>query len=271
MITMLYEIGQKLPRPIGRLGASVLVKVNQLRGTNQFRYNCSGAEFVYGYQDTTTFLRQYDCIDVERGRTALEDIPLSYFELSDHDAALDVGAHFGLYTVILGRMNPDLPILVFEPNQYNRSVLKQNSELNDFDSSRVRILDTIVAGESGSVTFHEDRSTTGSPRDTLSPGEDTEKFTETVERDSKSLSDIFKSHNIKKPFVKLDIEGAEDEVIADLLSADIESFAGIVEIHSDRLGDGENTVLDQFDSHDVSYEIVKKHPIKPQAYYFKSS
>lgn len=268
---MLYELGQKLPKSIGRLGAGVLVKINQFRGANQFRYNYQGSEFVYGYQDTTTFLRQYDCIDVERGCTALEGIPLSYFEFSDHDAALDVGAHFGLYTVILGKQNPNLPILAFEPNQYNRSVLKQNSELNNFDPSRVKILDTIVAGTSGSVIFHEDRSTTGSPRDTLSPGQDTGKFTEMVERDSKSLSDIFRSNDINKPFVKLDIEGAEDEVIADLLSADIESFAGIVEIHSDRLDGGENTVLDQFDSHDISYELVKKHPIKPQGYYFESN
>ncbi|TQQ80278.1 FkbM family methyltransferase [Halonotius roseus] len=270
MIDKLYKFGQRIPNPIAKFGAGVIVKINQLRGNNHFRYNYQGSEFVYVYYDVPTFLKQYDCIDVERGCTGLEGIPLSYFDLSDHDAAFDVGAHFGLYTVILGKLNPDIPIFAFEPNQYNRSVLERNSKVNDFDSSRVSISDTIIAGETGSVTFHEDRSTSGSPRDTITPGQDMEKFTDSVKREGRALSDIFTSKNIKRPFIKIDIEGAENKVIADLLSADLEHFAGIVEIHSSRLENGENAVLDQFDNHNISYDLVKDHPVKPQGYYFKS-
>lgn len=268
---MLYEIGQKIPKPVAELGASVFVKINRLRGANRLRYNYDGFEFVYGYQDTTTFTNLHDCIDVEKGCTALEGIPLSYFELSDHDAAFDVGAHFGIYTVIIGRMNPNLPIFAFEPNRYNRLALEFNTALNDFDSSRIKISDTVISSETGLVTFYEDKSINGSPRDTLTPGQDSEKFTTTVERESKALSDVFASEGIKKPFVKLDIEGAEDRVIADLLSADIERLAGIVEIHSNRIEGREYAILNQFEDYGVSYELVKKDPKHRQGYYFDTS
>lgn len=264
---MLYEIGKHIPKPVAELGASVYVKGQRLRGRNHFKFDYNGYRFVYGYHDIATFTDLHGCI--EGDHTALEQIPLDYFDLHNHDAAFDVGAHFGIYTVILGVMNHDIPIFAYEPNEYNRLVLEYNCAINDFQSNRVQVSDTVIASESGTVTFHIDASTDGSPRDTLVPGQDASRFTETVARDAVSLSSIFDEEGISKPFIKLDIEGAEDGVIADILDAELDHLAGIVEIHADRLDGGEAGVLNQFDNNGIHYECVKDRFENRDAFYFE--
>lgn len=149
----------------------------------------------------------------------------SYFveSIKDPKIIIDGGAHIGLATFWFRQKYPDAKIIAIEPNQGNFALLKQNVELNNLEN--VDILNMALAGEDGTrkLYFEDDTTTDTSlqlPYNSISSffeggwrGDRKQKVdvVETVR-----LAKIIRVLNQDIDILKLDIEGAEFEVLKDI-------------------------------------------------------
>jgi FkbM family methyltransferase len=193
-----------------------------------------------------------------------------------HDALIDVGAHFGLYSVILGVLNPELPLYSFEPSPYNAEICRENIEANHIDGE---VFEAAV-GRSNSRAQLNMRTRPGNGlqffNSTIAHSIVTEK--EDMKNDSsvtvptRALSSFCAEQGICHPFVKIDAEGAEHRIVNDLLNeADIDGISGIVELHPDLIPDSEgyaHEILFWFEQEGIDFECVKSHNPSRPAYYF---
>jgi len=77
----------------------------------------------YRTVDQYSYLENYK---IQDGVISTEKIRTSYLDLDESfDLALDVGGYMGFYTIVLGRLNPNTSLCVFEPAKYNREALKK--------------------------------------------------------------------------------------------------------------------------------------------------
>ena len=65
---------------------------------------------------------------------------------------LDIGAHGGLYSIILKHNFPELKILSFEPDKQNRFQLYSNLFLNNYEN-KINVFDYGLSNESKEVLF----------------------------------------------------------------------------------------------------------------------
>lgn len=66
---------------------------------------------------------------------------------------LDVGAHYGTYTLALSRLvGPDGRVIAIEPSGHAVEVLRRNLDLND--AGNVEVVQAAVSDEPGEVTLH---------------------------------------------------------------------------------------------------------------------
>ena len=127
------------------------------------------------------------------------------------DVVIDVGAHIGLVSCLLGRRYPFLRIYAFEPNEENyRNLLlnlKMNRISNVIPSQRAitadgRVLSMIMnANNTGGAT--------GQLRDLHLPGHTN------WEAESTTLDAVFEENGIARcRLLKIDCEGSEHEILS---------------------------------------------------------
>ena len=85
-----------------------------------------------------------------------EDDQINYFinkiKIYKPEYFLDIGAHGGLYSIILKKISLSLKILAFEPDLQNRYQLYSNLFLNKFEKS-VRVYDFGLSSVNKKVSF----------------------------------------------------------------------------------------------------------------------
>jgi FkbM family methyltransferase len=223
---------------------------------NYDTYEIGGRDVEISY--TTDAVRQFRGL-VESGKIQPEQVPIEYLSASSSvEAFVDVGAHFGTYTVLGSRLNPDAELYAFEPDEYNRSVLREVLRENAI-SAEVR--SEVVAGESGTVTFYIDESA-GSESHSLAP----DARLDPVEKDCVALSDFFAEAGLSDVFVKIDAEGGEADILADLFSAPISHVEGLVELHPDKLDTDVDDVVERLHTEsDECSLLVDSSPEHPHA------
>ena len=116
---------------------------------------------------------------------------------------LDIGAHGGLYSIILKKNFPSLKILTFEPDKQNRYQLYSNLFLNNFENE-IRVFDFGLSDKSGVVSFGIRKKGNRGGKSIGSQGKEQIKV--------KQLDDVVLSKN-KNCFLKIDVEGHELNVI----------------------------------------------------------
>ncbi len=121
---------------------------------------------------------------------------------------LDVGAHGGLYSIILKHNFPKLKILSFEPDKQNRYQLYSNLFLNNFEN-QINVFDYGLSNESKEVLFETGIKANRGSKSIKETGKDTILV--------KPLDKVFSEKN-KICFIKVDVEGHEKEVILGSLS-----------------------------------------------------
>jgi FkbM family methyltransferase len=118
---------------------------------------------------------------------------------------LDVGANFGIYTLIGCSINPSLQVIALEPVPAISAALRENVQCNGFEN-RVTVMQAAASKEEGWLPFHEsDEPTMGSLN-----VEGYQGFSGKVIQVRVVTLD---SLNVKPDLIKIDVEGFEDVVL----------------------------------------------------------
>lgn len=263
---MLHTLGESLPDPIAKLGAWGYVSVNKLFGNNILEYEYQNHTFRFEYVDIPTYTMLHGSIDASQTE---DGIPLTLLDLKEHDALIDIGAHFGIHTIVMAVQNPDIPVYAFEPNEYNRRQLCRNIAANGL-GKQVTTRSEVVSDETGTVTFYTDPSYKGSTRDTLNP--DQADHWKPINRKSIAASEFAEKENIKEPFLKIDAEGEELSILENLFTSGVMNYngiAGVVEAHDERIDGGESALLNFLNAHNFVTECINSEPPNRKIYSFE--
>jgi FkbM family methyltransferase len=174
--------------------------------------------------------------DGERVRVAAKYRSLSWnpdeyraFHASVRPGAVvfDVGANIGAYALLFAQwVGPRGRVFAFEPSPPSRTGLERHLQLNDVED-RVEIVPAAVCDRSGHATFHLDRFGGMSGLHTSPDLAPTALNVETT-----TLDRFCEERGVKPDVVKIDVEGAELEVLrgarSTLSSPDVIAF---VEFH----------------------------------------
>lgn len=263
-----YRGLRALPEPLKRGGKAALeayARAMVASGRNRFAFRYGGREIAYRYVDAPSLLYLANCLD--DGLVSHEEIPVELFDLpAYYDVAIDVGAHFGVYSVLLGVLN-DVDLYCFEPNPGNQQVLEANLDENGVEA----VVDgRVVSDHTGTITFYHRQGFDSVSHSTNPPPEIRDQF-ERSEAESVALSSVLADRDAANVFVKIDAEGEESRIVSDLLAVDgIDVLSGFLELHMDKLSDDSDPLLETMEAEGFAYELVK-HTTGQPGYYFTNA
>jgi FkbM family methyltransferase len=179
-------------------------------------YTVNGARFQLLDPDSSVSKETTEGLDYEPAVTQylkqiLEKETLSF---------LDVGAHYGYYTVYVSKISPDSRVYSFEPGVKHLKVLRENIQINDV---KAEIYDVALSDETKEVLFHNR----------------TMKFagqleTETIK--AITFDELNNQEDIRPEIVKIDVHGAEGKVLYGMKTALKEAVKYLfIEIHAAHL------------------------------------
>ena len=146
--------------------------------------------------------------------------------LSDGDTAIDIGAHVGIYSVLMAaKCGQRGKVIAFEPDPYSRQVIAQNLRLNP-NVKPPRVEASACSDQPGTGTFFSGH---GDGRSALvaSIGISPEAITVPVV----ALDEYIRQHRLQPRVVKIDSEGAEIKILRGATQL-LESDAAILcELH----------------------------------------
>ena len=118
----------------------------------------------------------------------------------------DVGANYGFYSLLAARRNAQ--VFAFEPDRENAETLAHHADLNRL-ADRIRIVPSAVFSYTGRIALEspQQAGVHGNARATLQP------TTRTAVRVPCTTLDDFIASNLKPSLVKMDVEGAESDVL----------------------------------------------------------
>lgn len=178
-------------------------------GTQTFKYD----GFTYTFHESPE-ARGAFCIlkEIERG-----DYPLMTYKFEPGDVIVDVGAHIGIVSVILAKLNPQATVYSIEACPTNFENLLKNKEVNNVPNLHPFCF--AVTKNSGDKHIIYDLK---SSKDAGSSGQSSLYTPKAAlkynakkwEVGSISLDDFFIAHNIKHcKLLKIDCEGAEYDIL----------------------------------------------------------
>ena len=132
----------------------------------------------------------------------------SFFEVisqGNGDVFWDVGAHFGVWTILAAKKQPDLKIVSFEPEVECSEALSKNISLNQLDQQGIERLPIAITNEKGITSFYSS-GLEGSAASVC----DTADHLNEVEVESHSVDTLVDEGIALAPTImKVDIEGGE--------------------------------------------------------------
>lgn len=181
-------------------------------------------------------------------------------EVHAGDLAVDVGANFGMHTMILAQqVGEEGSVIAFEPIPANLRLLRRNVYLNDFNK-RTAIVESAISNLPVPTLKMEMDSDSLEPSAAISIVGNHKQTGQSLEVANQSLDAALKSYTPSKGcFIKIDVEGAELSV----LRSATETLARLkptllIEVHDYALpsfGESTETVYAFLNEH--QYEIVQ--------------
>jgi FkbM family methyltransferase len=166
----------------------------------------------YRQRGLTRQINGQECIRIRPAhRNAHEDYEPAVFhylktKVRPGATVLDVGAHVGLFTVLLARWaGPKGQVFAFEPTPLTRTALIDHLTLNDV-AGQVTVCPFAVSDKEGSSAVY---TVSNSPENTLSPIHGRLPNAEAVEIEVTTLDAFCGSRRIRPDLIKIDIEGFE--------------------------------------------------------------
>jgi FkbM family methyltransferase len=144
---------------------------------------------------------------------------------------IDCGSNIGISVLFFKYHFPDAKVICFEPEPMSFAMLKQNVEQNKLKN--VRLVNAAVSNKSETLTFYGDASEKGSTSATLQKELLASSAIEEMKVKAVKLSEFITE---RVDLLKLDIEGAENKVVSELVSSGKISKVDqiIMEYHVDR-------------------------------------
>lgn len=125
-------------------------------------------------------------------------------EIKPNDIIVDIGAHIGSFSIFCSQYADK--VISYEASPLNFKLLKENIRLNSIKN--INANNTAIFSKKGRINFVLDKGNTGGNSFYLKSQKKKLKI------DAIPLSQIFKDRKIKKiDFLKMDVEGAEYEII----------------------------------------------------------
>jgi FkbM family methyltransferase len=150
-------------------------------------------------------------------------------ELHSGDVFYDVGANAGFFSLIAAKLvGPEGRVFAFEPVSENHETIGEQFQINQFQNCTV--VPVAVSGESGTMPIHLTANTSMARLGGTDTGSTS--IVETV-----SLASFVQGHPLPD-FIKMDVEGAEAEVLESATSLLMNEKAPtlLVEIHGSEAG-----------------------------------
>jgi FkbM family methyltransferase len=144
---------------------------------------------------------------------------------------IDVGANFGLYSIILGGMSEIQRVIAFEPVRRNFNQLCGNIFANKLDE-KIQVHCCALGMQNGRATIHIDPTSTGISRLNISStSRDTRVFKEQEDIEICRGDDLILS-SVEHVFMKIDVEGQALEVLQGL-NIFLQSRRGVLQVELD--------------------------------------
>ena len=149
----------------------------------------------------------------------INEYDIENFEIDTNDTVIDIGAHIGLFSLLVSQLCKTGKILSFEPVRENFDLLVSNLKLNHVEN--VLPFNIAVSKNSGSLDLFLNNDQ--SAHSIFS------KSSESISVESTSLQKIFEENKIYScKLLKLDCEGAEYEIIDSLPSEYLDKIQNMV-------------------------------------------
>lgn len=121
---------------------------------------------------------------------------------------IDIGANLGIHSIIAARhMGKDCKVIAVEPIKSNQKLLKRNIKLNKI-SEKVTLIPTALSSEKGTQTMYFE--------DGFSPAASFKSdsfLNNSVNVPTETLDSIISKYKLAPNLIKIDVEGAEYEVL----------------------------------------------------------
>lgn len=180
-------------------------------------YRLAGRHAVYHRLNRSWLLDNRNWIDqqlIVRRPYETEQLAFCRKQIRDHQLGsfFDIGANFGLYSVMLADESTLTSMHAFEPLPRNIHQLSANLYLNGLDA-RVQLHNFALSNENGTLELHVDPQSTGVS--TLLPDElhrGQQAYQYRIQVETKTFDELFADTQVRA-FIKMDVEGAECMVL----------------------------------------------------------
>jgi len=155
---------------------------------------------------------------------------------------IDCGSNIGMSILYFKHLYPDCEILAFEANPYTYEVLQKNMFINNIKN--VKINNLALSNSKSELKFYIDESNFGTLTGSINSNRGGKKE---LNVNSDKLSNYLKNMD-NVDLVKMDVEGAEFEIINDLFNENLISKVSeyIIEYHLNTEGDNSLNTLSAF-------------------------
>ncbi|MDG5776151.1 FkbM family methyltransferase [Haloarculaceae archaeon H-GB1-1] len=165
---------------------------------------------------------------------------------------LDIGSYHGFYA-LLAASQPNTDVYAFEPNEANRQELSSNLELNPAGEN-VTVVPEAVLDENSETTY-------------ASSGVKTTMGTGTKRISTVTLDTFCERHELQPDVLKIDVEGAESNVLAGATRTLRGKPTLFIEIHNDPKKEFEGSVHDHLSAFDTEVLMRRESEIMVRAQY----
>ncbi|MFD1095253.1 FkbM family methyltransferase [Salegentibacter chungangensis] len=128
-----------------------------------------------------------------------------FYRIRSNDTVIDAGAHHGILSLVYAKKAYSGYVFSFEPDNKNLYELRKNLKLNNFNTN-IQVIEKGLWSRSGEVKFYEAGSVASSSF--YKPENSLEKNIEVI-----TLDDFIEENDIKVDFIKMDVEGAELNIL----------------------------------------------------------